>query len=66
MQTTAFSNATEYEIWAARWCDKCVLFDDCAILLDVMINNQVPAQWTAKDYLHWYECSAFDRRKAEA
>ena len=41
----AFSNGSEWDAWAARWCDRCKHYDDCPLLLVAMADEQTPAQW---------------------
>jgi hypothetical protein len=47
----AFSNGTEWEIWSARWCDRCVNNDEetekwCPIINVALIEPLTPAEWT--------------------
>lgn len=54
-----FSNSTEYEIWAARWCDRCEWFYDCQLLLQAFLG-ETPAQWKEVGPSD-YECAAFSK-----
>lgn len=67
---TAFSNGTEFEIWATEWCYRCTKDDlgrgelgtYCPILSDVMALNEVPEQWSlgTDDLRDRYHCSEFE------
>lgn len=65
---TAFSNGFEFDNWAPNWCFKCVKDDlesvFCPILSDVMLENEVPAQWGlgTDDLRDRYHCSEFELR----
>ena len=67
---SAFSNSTEYEYWAPNWCEQCTKDDMesvfCPILSDVMLNNEVPPQWTpgTDDIRDRYHCSEFEKDTA--
>lgn len=57
----AFSNSTEWEIWAYGWCHKPCAKDaneDCP-LLTVAVLGKTPAEWT-KVGLGDYRCSEFE------
>lgn len=65
----AFSNSTQYEIWAANWCDRCLrdaIFRNtgkgsgCKILYGVMATNEVPLEWLVQDEIYAdYHCIEF-------
>jgi hypothetical protein len=65
---SAFSNGFEFESWELNWCGRCTkdyiggapadVF--CPILTEVMLNNEVPPQWSPgtndfRDRYHWSE-----------
>jgi hypothetical protein len=66
---TAFSNGSEYEVWASHWCRKCARDEMgtapegtyCPILGVALLDNKVPPQWSPGDNdLHdRYHCSEF-------
>lgn len=64
---SAFSNHTEYEYWAANWCNRCIHDDGeskpCEILNSVVFDNEVPPEWTpgTDDLRDRYHCSKFER-----
>lgn len=68
----AFSNHTQFEIWAAnRGCWTCTKDDDatekwCPILSSALIGG-IPEQWTCEtetDWLHGnYTCSDYEERR---
>jgi len=67
---TAFSNGSEYDAWSANWCRRCTkddmgLADEgvyCPIVTNVMVDNEVPAQWApgTDDLRDRYHCSEFE------
>ena len=69
MASTAFSNHSEFEVWAARWCHRCARDETgtapegtyCSILGHAMLDGKIPPQWTpGRDDLHdRYHCSEF-------
>lgn len=64
----AFSNSTQYEIWADRWCYRCVHDDDetekwCPIL-SVSLLGVKPKEWTTLDHVYAdYQCTEFEERR---
>jgi hypothetical protein len=66
---SAFSNGFEFDCWSANWCDRCIKDDGesvfCPILSDVMLNNEVPPQWTpgTDDLRDRYHCSEFQEEQ---
>lgn len=66
---TAFSNGFEYDAWSRSWCKSCIKDDSgeapegvyCPILSEVMLNNEIPTQWTlgTDDLRDRYHCSEF-------
>jgi len=58
----AFSNSTEFEMWSARWCDRCGKDDGesvfCPILNVALLGDLVPEQWR-RTGLSDYSCSGF-------
>lgn len=71
-ESTAFSNGTEFEVWAYNWCDKCAKDDGeivlCPILDGVVIDNRRPAEWLdgTDDYRDRYHCGEFEEMLAPA
>lgn len=39
-----FSNATEWDIWSANWCQRCIMDkdEDCPIVLELFLGNHPP------------------------
>jgi hypothetical protein len=70
-ESRAFSNSTQFEIWAAnRGCWTCTKDDQatekwCPILTSALTGG-IPQQWTCateEDYLHGnYTCSEYEER----
>ena len=62
---TAFSNGTEWDAWSYGWCYRCAKEDDCPLILHVMTENTVPAEWIAHDRLVLgpgrYTCTVFEK-----
>ena len=75
----AFSNGTEWEIWSARWCDRCRNNDEetekwCPIITVALVSDKTPREWTPR-LVEWeaggksgsYEvvdtCTEFDERR---
>lgn len=69
----AFSNGTEYEIWADRWCDRCTVEDDfragtddigCPLIIVALCTDDTPAAWmpTEPGSPDSYECIDFRGR----
>lgn len=65
----AFSNHTQWEIWAARWCYRCANDDDetetyCPVLT-VALSGSIPLEWSADaadTRVHGdYVCTEFDQ-----
>lgn len=59
----AFSNATEWECWSDRWCNRCKNDESegCPLVLVAMLDK-TPAEWKPKDRLSLgdqYECDEF-------
>lgn len=69
-----FSNGTEYDIWAARWCFDCRRDDPdteryCPILTVAVGDQAWPMEWTRRtigeppaSYQAVDECTEFERR----
>jgi hypothetical protein len=67
---SAFSNGFEFEMWEPNWCGRCIKDEMggapegtfCPILSKVMLNNEVPPQWTpgTDDLRDRYHCSEFE------
>ena len=64
----AFSNGTEYEIWAGRYCYECV-HDDAETekwcpILTVALLGAWPKEWTraTEPYTHVDTCTEFEQR----
>jgi hypothetical protein len=71
----AFSNSTDYEIWASRYCYECVHDDigttaasekNCPILTVAMISESTPREWVSgtvtTDYEAVESCTEFVQR----
>jgi hypothetical protein len=65
----AFSNHTEYDIWASRYCYECANDDAekevyCPILGVALITQTTPREWTeaAEPYPHVDACTEFVQR----
>lgn len=63
-----FSNHTEWEIWSARWCERCandtpakVDRDEGCPLILVALMGKTPAEWLEQD-VHVYQCIEFRDR----
>lgn len=58
----AFSNGFEFDCWSAIWCEECVHYEDCPLLL-VMLNEKTPAAWNEIDplALNRYHCDEFEK-----
>lgn len=42
-----FSNMSDFEHWAQRWCNWCRHEDECPIVDAALINTgRIPAEWT--------------------
>jgi hypothetical protein len=68
---TVFSNATEFELWTFRYCNRCVndemgsasLGTFCPILDDVIIHNEdIPVQWEVGEGFYNYHCTEFEQQ----
>lgn len=65
---TAFSNHSEFEVWATDWCNACVKDDGetlfCPILDAVFCDNVVPPEWSdgTNDLSDRYRCESFEQR----
>jgi hypothetical protein len=67
---TAFSNGFEFDCWSSNWCSMCIHDDQglapegtyCAILSDVMVENEVPSEWNpgTDDLRNRYHCTKFE------
>ena len=70
MTNEAFSNEFEFECWSENWCNRCIKDEMgrgkqdqfCPILSDVMLDNEVPKQWSdgTDDLRDRYHCSEFE------
>lgn len=60
-----FSNGFEYDSWSSIWCDECVHFEDCPLLL-VIMHEKTPAAWedVAPHALNRYHCHEFTQESA--
>lgn len=62
-----FSNHTEWEIWSARWCERCAndtpekvdRGEGCPLILAALMRK-TPAEWLDDDeHTHTYRCIEF-------
>jgi hypothetical protein len=74
MTERAFANATEFDMWADRYCFQCAkdylggaISDEdgeelhCPILTDVICLNEVPPQWQVGGGFANYHCTEFEK-----
>ena len=60
---SAFSNGTEFDVFQERNCWKgpdCRLWDDCGYILDALIGNPTPDEWTPNAGMGRYDCGAYE------
>ena len=56
-----FSNMSEFERWAARWCGRCRHEDGCPIVDAAMIYAGLrPAEWAPSEGAGPFTCAAFE------
>lgn len=60
-----FANGFEFDSWSSIWCDECVHYEDCPLLL-VMLHEKTPAAWedVAPHALNRYHCHEFTQELA--
>jgi hypothetical protein len=58
-----FANGFEFDSWSSIWCDECVHFDDCPLLL-VILREKTPQSWEDVNpaALNRYHCHEFERK----
>ena len=61
-----FSNGFEFDCWSSIWCEECVHYDDCPLLL-VILHEKTPAAWDEVDpgALNRYHCREFENNATE-
>lgn len=60
--TVPFANGFEFDCWSAIWCEECVHYEDCPLML-VILHEKTPAAWDdiAPGALNRYHCAEFEK-----
>lgn len=63
IQKVPFSNGFEFDSWSSIWCDECVHYEDCPLLL-VILHEKTPEPWddVRPSALNRYHCREFERK----